>query len=104
MRTFIVSMSLATNNGQTEKAEQSSRKPKKTSAEEWAAVHAIAQEYAQEIDNAVALREKLKTSECYLPNGSNIRNPGRGASSAGENRKAVRTGGEKAEVTQAQQF
>ena len=42
-------------------------------------VHAIAQEYAQEIGNAVALREKLKTSECYGRYGSNIRNPGRGA-------------------------
>ena len=47
--------------------EQSYRNPKKTSAEDWAAVHAIAQEYAEEIGNIVALRENLKASEFYRP-------------------------------------
>lgn len=54
-------------------------KSKRASAEDWAAVHAIAQEYAEEIANTVAFREKLKMSEYYLPSGGNIRNPERSA-------------------------
>ena len=98
MKTFIVSMSLfavavayvamrslanktesdmpaVAAKGKTENVEQSTaaayRKAKKASTEDWAAVHAIAQEYALEIGNTVALREKLKTSEYYRRYGGN---------------------------------
>ena len=54
-------------------------KSKRASAENWVAVHAIAQEYAKEIANTVTFREKLKMSEYYLSNGGNIRNPERTA-------------------------
>ncbi len=55
--------------------EQSYRNPKKTSAKDWAAVHAIAQEYAEEIGNIVALRENLKASEFYRPKNWDSRDP-----------------------------
>ena len=55
--------------------EQSYRNPKKTSVEDWAAVHAIAQEYTKEIDNTVALRENLKASEFYRPKNWDSRDP-----------------------------
>ena len=59
--------------GQSESA--SCRKSKKASAEDWTAVCAIAQEYAEEIGNAVALREKLKASEYYGRFGGNACSP-----------------------------
>ena len=59
--------------GQSEFA--SCRKSKKASAEDWTAVCAIAQEYAEEIDNAVALCEKLKVSEYYGRFGGNAYSP-----------------------------
>ncbi len=55
--------------------EQSYRNPKKTSVEDWVAVHAIAQEYAEEIGNIVALRENLKASEFYRPKNLGSRDP-----------------------------
>ncbi len=102
MKTFIVSMSLfavvaayvamrspvnkagstdssIVHKGKTENVKQSTdvayRKAKKASAEDWAAVHAIAQEYALEIVNTVALRENLKTSEYYGRYGGNNCSP-----------------------------
>ena len=102
MKTFIVSMSLfvvvaayvavrspvnkaestdssIVHKEKRENVEQSTaaayRKAKKASAEDWAAVHAIAQEYAVEIGNTVALREKLKMSEYYGRYGGNNCSP-----------------------------
>ncbi|MCS1410686.1 MAG: hypothetical protein M2R45_03881 [Verrucomicrobia subdivision 3 bacterium] len=37
-------------------------------AADWAAVHAIAEEYAEEVASAVAQRDELKASEYYRPN------------------------------------
>ena len=102
MKTFIVSMSLfvvvaayvavrspvnkaestdssIVHKEKKENVEQSTaaayRKAKKASAEDWAAVHAIAQEYAVEIGNTVDLREKLKMSEYYGRYGGNNCSP-----------------------------
>lgn len=54
---------------------QLNRKSRKASEEDWAAVRAIAQEYAKEIGNTVALREKLKTSDYYGRFGGNVCSP-----------------------------
>ncbi len=79
-------------NALTKEAGQSAsagyHKSKRAGAEDWTAVHAIAQEYAKEIANTVALREKLKTSEYYLPNGGDIRNPERSTKILASNRAA----------------